>query len=155
MPMRFNLSLLISEIIPFLPHTSFSFSTPKTCQGVGHSMQRVLVVVEDPSATTPRTPTHAKNLSPRPPISPAASKDHNNLSASLADCYSFSECAPAPTHRGQRGSQQKPDKSDSFLPAWKRKSLNEIERIKSRKEGEMGLQHFSDPPMILVDALLF
>jgi hypothetical protein len=88
------------------------------------------------------SPTHAKNLSPRPPVSNAASKDKKNLSASLADCHSFPECSPAQI--GQRGSP-KPDKIYTFLPAWKKKSLNEIERIKRKgsRGGALGLSKSS------------
>ena len=82
----------------------------------------------------PASPTHAKNLSPRPPISPSTSKNQKNLSASLADS-SFLECSPALSQRGQKASP-KSDKIYTFLPAWKRKSRNEIERIKGRK-GEL------------------
>ena len=85
----------------------------------------------------PTSPTHAKNLSPRPPVAPSASKSQKNLSASLADCNSFPDCSPALTQRGLRGSPT-PENVYTFLPAWKRKSLNEIERIKSRREGTSG-----------------
>ncbi len=88
------------------------------------------------AAAQPASPTHAKNLSPRTPILPAASKSQN-LSASLANSHSFLECAPALTQLGQRRSP-KSDKVYTFLPAWKRKSLNEIERLKSRKEEPEG-----------------
>jgi hypothetical protein len=89
------------------------------------------------SPKAPTLPTHAKNLSPRPPIpiSPTARKGQMNLSASLAECHAFPECPSPLTHRGPRGSL-KQDKFDNFLPAWKRKSRYEIQKIKSRKEGE-------------------
>lgn len=73
------------------------------------------------------TPTHAKDLpSPKP--------------SKLADIDELEEPKQKTLTELRKSwlsefSTSAPKASKSFLPAWRKKSLNEIERIKNRKQG--------------------
>jgi hypothetical protein len=95
------------------------------------------------------SPIHCKNLTARTPISSRQSETSRiSVIANQSHITEFAspdvqirnakvnsaECASMLTQRSRRSSSS-PENSSTFLPAWRRKSMDQIQMLKFRREG--------------------